>query len=154
MSINSSSQYQTKGVNVFHGYLFACAAGSATFGMLFAFTTNNSRPIGLDELVGMIGVIVLIFLMMCIVALPGFAVLRFVLRVLRRTDWPSFAVAGAINAMISNNLFSSIEDLTIADLTAYWHNPVVPLSGAVAGVASCFAERYFARQAVTEVSSV
>jgi hypothetical protein len=157
VSNSPSTQLRTTAANVFLGYIVACSVAAIALIPFFAISAIGSgefSTFGPNEVLGMVGGLGMIFLLICVAASPGFAVMRLVLRLLRRSDLPSFAAAGALNALLAIILFTGPEEISIALFIEYPPDPIVPVIGGLAGAAACLAERYFARRAVMKAGGM
>ncbi|WP_309667571.1 hypothetical protein [Tabrizicola sp.] len=141
-------------LSVVAAYLIACGVAAVGLGVHLAIlaAVSSDLPVtgiksAIEAVLGMVGGIGMLFLFLCLSAWPGFLVMRLLLWVLRRTDWPSFAVAGALNAVMVVVLMTWDQGFTVAQFVKYPPSPVVPLIGCIAGIAACLAERYFLQKA-------
>jgi hypothetical protein len=129
---------------VLGGYVAACLAGAVSMAMILTVLRlgqQGAPPASIESLLGAVGVAGMFFLFACIVALPGFVVLRAGLYWLGGTDWASFAVAGGVNAWFALIVFNNPFQFSVSNFIQYPPNPIITLFGAVAGVTSWAVER-------------
>lgn len=150
MSSDPATQLGTKAAHIFLGFLVACAVAATAFTIHSVISMIASAQSATSEwvelLLGAIGVIGMLFMLICGVALPGFALMRLILWRLRRMDWPSFAIAGALNAVLAASFFAQTGEFSFELFIKYPPSPIAPLIGGMAGAAACLTERYFARR--------
>jgi hypothetical protein len=131
---------------VFFGYLAGCGVTGLLLGLFLVITSPNPGSSAPDTLVLTVLAPLFLAMLTCVFAWPSFIVLRFILWVMRRTDWPSFAVAGVLNAAVMAVFMFGSADLRL--FLEYPPNPIILPIGFVAGVAACVVERYAARRVV------
>jgi hypothetical protein len=132
---------------VFLGYFLAC--GVAAVGVpvaIFGFADAPFPAFGAEAVLGMIGAIGMLFLVICLAAWPGFLAMRLLLRLLKWTDWPSFALAGGLSGMLLTLLFFGPQNSSLELFLKYPPSLIFILVGALSGAVACQTEKYFARR--------
>ena len=87
-------------------YLAACFSGVVIYVVL-------EVVFGRIEVGGLFALMSLVFQMTLLAALPGFLILRLLLGIFRRSDLPTFAVAGLLNAIVAIVLFFEQEPFRV-----------------------------------------
>jgi hypothetical protein len=145
-----ATQLSIKAAHIFLGFLVACAVAAIAFtihSVIFMIASSQSAKQELSELLlGTIGVSGMLFMLICVVALPGFVLMRLILWIFKRTDWLSFAIVGALNGLLVASFFGQTGEFSIELFIKYPPSPIAPLIGSMAGAAACLTERYFARR--------
>lgn len=142
MAQSGTIQSRTRGSHVALGYFVSCVASSVFFiGYFLATDAPRAEPIG-ELILGLIGAIGMNFVGTCLLALPGFLVLRLCLWRLQRSDWPSFALAGALNGAALSMLLWGPQTTSFELFQTYPPSPIFLALGALAGVVAWMAEKF------------
>lgn len=129
------------------GYLFSCIVGAIGLALMMWVERTISRIYGGPSAIHAsesIPDVAFILFFLVPIAFPFFLGLRLVLWALRRKDWPSFAGAGAICALV---ILLGMSDARFAGdhfwefVWQYPPNIWVVVVGAFAGAAECLSER-------------
>ncbi len=87
----------------------------------------------------------MLFVATCIAALPGFAVLRFGLSWLGRSDWQSFCLAGFLNGAALTMFVWGPHRTSLNLFVEYPPSPIFLVVGTAAGLVTWAAERSMVR---------
>lgn len=93
------------------GYLLACLVGASIAAVLIY--ASGRGDLDLAQLPGLVAAI---FPAVSITAFPGYVILRLILSLFRRHDWPSFTVAGILNSMCASALVFQTDPFEIVVL--------------------------------------
>jgi hypothetical protein len=129
---------------VIAGYFAGCCVATLGFGGLLA-ALSIEQSVGLAEALKVIGWLGgLVFVGILMTAWPGFIALRLVLHLLGQPGWAGFAVAGALNAVVTKVGFDVVREGSFAIVLQNPPEILIPLIGVFAGLAAWMTERRLA----------
>ena len=104
--INSKVSWTTAATAACVSYVVACLVGAVIYVVIQGIATKA----GVGDLPALAS---LVFQMTLLTALPVFVFLRLLLSIFRRSDLPTFAVAGLLNAVVATVLFFEQEPFRV-----------------------------------------